>query len=109
MTNAKIYEIALKQSATDLGAEPLDFLKGSPVVVRSVDHPRARKYLKLPFSLQLVSYGNNAVASVSDGFYDIAREYIEKYPVEHLFETPNMQVLNDRLLAMGQRICFMAE
>ena len=109
MTNQEILRIAMEQSALDLGADAADFEKSENVTVISKENERARKYLKLPFSCQIVSYGSNAVASVSPEFYGIAEEYINKYPVEHLFETPNLHFLNDALEKMGQRICFMAE
>ena len=109
MTNRDILKIAMAQSAVDLCAEPLDFEKSENVIVTSHVSDGARRYLKLPFSLQLVSYGNNAVASVSAEFREIAENYINKYPVEHLFETPHLHVLNDALTEKGQKICFMAE
>ena len=109
MTNQEILKIAMAQSASDLCADASDFEKSENVVVFSYENDRARKYLKLPFSCQLVSYGNNVVASVSDEFREIAENYINKYPTEHLFETPNLHVLNDALMKKGQKICFMAE
>lgn len=99
----------MAQSAKDLCADASDFEKSENVVVLSKESDSARKYLKLPFSVQLVSYGNNVVASVSDEFREIAENYIEKYPIEHLFETPVLHVLNDALMEKGQKICFMAE
>jgi len=109
MNNTEILNIAMAQSAIDISADPCDFTKQENVIVISKNNADARKYLKLPFSCQLVSYGNNVVASVSEEFYDITQDYINKYPVEHLFETPNLHVLNDALIAKGQKICFMAE
>ena len=109
MTNQEILKIAMAQSAIDLCAAPADFEKSENVIVTSRENEGARRYLKLPFSCQLVSYGNNVVASVSPGFREIAENYINKYPVEHLFETPHLHVLNDMLLKKGQKICFMAE
>ena len=109
MTNQEILMIAMAQSAKDLCADASDFEKSENVVVLSMENNDARKYLKLPFSCQLVSYGNNVVASVSHEFQEIVEHYINKYPIEHLFETPNLHVLNDALMAKGQRICFMAE
>ena len=109
MTNQEILKIAMAQSASDLCADASDFEKSENVVVFSYENDRARKYLTLPFSCQLVSYGNNVVASVSDEFREIAENYINKYPTEHLFETPNLHVLNDALMKKGQKICFMAE
>ena len=109
MTNREILRIAMAQSAVDLCAEPLDFEKSENVIVTSRESDGARRYLKLPFSCQLVSYGNNVVASVSPEFREITENYINKYSVEHLFETPHLHVLNEALTAKGQQICFMAE
>ena len=109
MTNQDILRIAMAQSAVDLCAAPDDFEKSENVVVTSHENDGARRYLKLPFSCQLVSYGNNVVASVSPEFREIAKNYINRFPVEHLFETPHLHVLNDALMKKGQKICFMAE
>ncbi len=109
MTNQEILKIAMAQSAVDLCADASDFEKSENVVVMSHESDGARRYLKLPFSCQLVSYGNNVVASVSPEFREITENYINKYPVEHLFETPHLHVLNDELMKKGQKICFMAE
>ena len=99
----------MEQSAIDLCAKPVDFEKSENVIVTSRESESARRYLKLPFSCQLVSYGNNVVASVSPEFREITENYVNKYPAEHLFETPHLHVLNDMLLKKGQKICFMAE
>lgn len=109
MTNKEILKIAMEQSAIDLCAKPYDFEKSENIVVTSHENYGARRYLKLPFSFQLVSYGSNVVASVSPEFREIAKDYVNKYPVEHLFETPHLHVLNDALMKKGQKICFMAE
>ena len=109
MTNKEILKIAMTQSAIDLCAEPSDFEKSDKVIVISKENGRARKYLELPFSCQLVSYGNNVVASVSPEYREMTEKYINSYPTEHLFETPNMHALNDALMEKGQKICFMAE
>ena len=109
MTNQEILKIAMAQSAIDLCATPDDFEKSENIIVTSRENDGARRYLRLPFSCQLVSYGNNVVASVSPEFREITENYINKYPVEHLFETPHLHVLNDALTEKGQKICFMAE
>ncbi len=109
MTKRDILRIAMEQSAVDCGCDPADFAKTENVIVRSVPHPEARRYLTLPFSCQLVSYGSNVVASVGEEYRACTEAYLAKYPVEHCFETPNLHVLNDALLPMGQKICFMAE
>lgn len=109
MTNQEILKLAMQQSAIDCNCRPEDFTKDTNVVVLSEEKENARKYLTLPFACDLVSYGTNIVASVSSELYGIVQKYIEKYPVEHCFETPNMHVLNDELQKNGLRICFMAE
>ena len=108
-SNGEIMKIAMEQSATDLCADACDFKKSENVIVTSRESAGARKYLQLPFSCQLVSYGNNIVASVLPDFFDITEKYINTYPAEHCFETPNMHVLNESLIKKGHKICFMAE
>ena len=66
LTNQEIWTIALQQSAYDSGCLPVDFLKAENVVTISQKHPQARKYLKLPLSCDLVSYGTNIVAQASE-------------------------------------------
>ncbi len=109
MTNKEILEIAMSQSAIDLCASTDDFKKKENVIVTSGISERARRYLNLPFSCQLVSYGNNVVASVSPEFREITENYINGYPLEHIFETPNMHALDAALMKNGEKICFMAE
>ena len=109
MNNQEILNIAIRQSAEDLSCAAEDFLKKENVVVLSKPSENARRYLTLPFSCQLASYGNNIVASVTPELADIAREYIDRFEIYHCFETPNMLVLQEKLLPLGLDICFMAE
>ncbi|MDD7637855.1 MAG: GNAT family N-acetyltransferase [Clostridiales bacterium] len=109
MTNREILDIAMAQSAIDLNCKPEDFLNTENKIVFSDTHPQARRYLELPFACNLVSYGNNIVASVQKEYEAIVNQYINKYAVEHCFETPNMHVLNDAFQKHGMRVCFMAE
>lgn len=109
MNTKEIWQIAMQQSAIDSNCEAKDFCSRENKIVISKNHPKARKYLELPFVCDLVSYGNNIVASVQEEYKDIVQDYITKYPVEHCFETPNMHVLNDVFQEKGYRICFMAE
>ena len=109
MTQKELFAIAVAQSAIDLNCRPEDLTSGKKIVVESKPHPKARAYLKLPFSCNLVSYGGGVVASVSTEVREIVTDYIEKYPVEHLFETPNLHALDDALAPHGLRSCFMAE
>ncbi|MBR2402348.1 MAG: GNAT family N-acetyltransferase [Lachnospiraceae bacterium] len=109
MTNQQILAIAMAQSAIDCNCSADDFIKEENIIVISGKSDQARKYLELPFSCQLVSYGNNIVASVQEEYREIVQRYLENYPVEHCFETPNLHALNEALLPHGQKICFMAE
>lgn len=107
--NESILQTAMAQSAVDANCSWKDFLGEENVVVTSRENPGARKYLTLPFDCNLISYGNNIVASVQEKYRDIVSDYINRFPVEDCFETPNFHVLNDALQKEGLRICFMAE
>ncbi len=109
LTNKEILKIAMTQSSIDCSCTVDDFLSIENKVVISQVSSDARRYLKLPFYVDLISYGNNVVASVSEDVKDVVTNYINRYSVEHCFETPNMHVLNDELQQRGQRVCFMAE
>jgi len=109
MTNREILAIAMAQSAIDCNCSADDFIKEENVIVVSEKNDQSRKYLELPFSCQLVSYGNNIVASIREEYREIVQHYLENYLVGHCFETPNLHALNEALLPHGQKICFMAE
>lgn len=109
MTNEEILRIAMRQSAIDSGCDAEDFLANENKIVISKKDSNARKYLELPFECDLVSYGNNIVASVREDVAEIVKRYVERYQVAHCFETPNMNVLSDALAKHDLKICFMAE
>ena len=109
MTNRDIYRIAMEQSAVDANCHADDFLCGHPVIVNSQQNVGARKYLKWPIECNLISYGTNVVATVEPPYYDIVNQYIHKYDVSHLMETPHMHVLDKAFSAYHLGICFMAE
>ena len=74
LTNQNILRIAMQQSAIDANCHEEDFLRPENVITVSKANPSARKYLKLPHICNLISYGNNIVATVSEeyegtGFY----------------------------------------
>ena len=69
MTNERILEIAMGQSAIDANCQPGDFCTSENKIVISADHASARKYLELPFYCDLVSYGNNIVASGNEDLF----------------------------------------
>lgn len=109
MTNKEILRIAMEQSALDLNCSALDFVSDTPVIVKSGVGAGAKRYYKEPIACNLVSYGNNIVASVRSEYSEMIAEYIKKFEFYHCFETPNMHWLNERLTEKGQKICFMAE
>ncbi len=109
MTYEKILRVAMEQSAADLNCRPEDFVSGENVTVISQPSASARKYLELPFFCQLVSYGDNVVASVSAEFAPFVREYINRHGAVRSFETPSLHELESALRGFGHRVCFMAE
>ena len=109
MTNEYILKTAMAQSAIDSGCAPDDFTKSQPVTVESRPHPDARRYLKLPFFLDLTSYGSNVVASGSPEILGFAAKYIARDDFCHCFETPAIYELNRELAKYGQHILYMAE
>lgn len=109
MTYRDMLLTAMRQSALELNCRAEDFCQNENKAVISADNEKARKYLELPFFCQLVSYGNNIVASADKSFLPFAEEYINKYSMVHCFETPNLSVLNDELQKYNHRVCFMAE
>lgn len=109
MDNSEILAVAMRQSALELGCHPEDFTRGTNIVVAPVCDCRARKYLKLPFSCQLVSYGSNIVASVIPELAEPVRRYLDTYPAEHCFETPHLHALEKILRPHRLSVCHMAE
>lgn len=109
LTNEQILQIAMRQSAVEANCDAADFLRRENVIAISKKNAAARKYLELPHICNLISYGNNIVATVSEEYRETVEKYISKYPAEHCFETPNMHVLNDAFQKSGFRVCFMAE
>lgn len=109
MTNQEIRAVALAQSALESGCRPEDFAAPENKVVPATANPLARRYLTLPFDCDLTSYGCNIVASVRPELAPAIRQYINQYPVEHCFETPNLYVLNELLRPFDLGVCFMAE
>lgn len=109
MTNRDVLETAMKQSAIDANCKKEDFEKKDNVIVESVKHPEARRYLQLPSACSLISYGTNIVASIDMNFKDLVERYINKYPAEYCFATPHMHVLNSEFEKHGMQVCIMSE
>ena len=109
MTNKDILEIALQQSAYDCNCTYDDFIMAQNVISISKANPKARRYVPLPLECDLVSYGNNIVAQVSERTKPAVSEYINKFDAYHCFETPQINLLNDLLAPFDLKVCFMAE
>lgn len=109
MTNEQVWQIALQQSAWDCGCKPEDFLRQENVLNLSKKHPKARRYLSMPLSCDLVSYGSNIVAQATEELAPSVQNYISRYSPERCFETPQLHILESLLRPYGQRVCFMAE
>ena len=108
ITYNEILRMAMEQSAIDLSCEPEDFCSDGNKVVVSHPNKHAHKYLSLPFFFQMVSYGNNVVASVNEDIALFAGDYINRYGAVGCFETPAILLLNDELMKYGYKVCFMA-
>ncbi len=109
MTNEDVRRVALEQSAIDCNCAPEDFLKTENVFTAANDDPRARVYLPRPVECELVSYGPNVVAQVSERTREAVTAYVDTYPAGHSFETPHLYVLNQALAPFGLAACYMAE
>ncbi len=109
MKNETVLKIAMEQSAIDSSCDPKDFISTVNLVTLSRPNIHARKYLELPFSCDLTSYGNCVVASVSEELRDTAEKYINKYSPKDCFETPQIHELQREISKFGQSVCFMAE
>ena len=75
MTNREMMEIAMRQSAEDMGCHVEDFKADKNVVVPINLGKKARKYLKDPITCNLVSYGNNIMVASINETLDIVSEY----------------------------------
>ena len=109
LTNHDIWRIALEQSAIDCHCTPEDFFRSEAVITRSRQDDRARRYLPLPFECDLVSYGSNVVAQVSERMERVTADYLRDRSPERCFETPQLHLLEEAARPYGLQVCFMAE
>ena len=79
MTNCEMMEIAMRQSAEDMGCHVEDFKADKNVVVPINLGKKARKYLKEPITCNLVSYGNNIMAASIPETMDLVSAYVDKF------------------------------
>ncbi len=108
LDNKRIRELAMAQSAVDIGCKPEDFLKNEPVVVDAHIGEGAHVYYKEPVTCNLVSFGNNVVASVKPEFREMIEEYVQSTDFYHLYSTPSLLALNEKFAEKGHAIRHMA-
>lgn len=109
MTNEEVRRTALAQSAIDCNCRPEDLLRAENVITSANADPRARAYLPRPVECDLVSYGTNVVAQVSERVRQAVTGYVNAYPASFSFETPHLYVLNEALAPFGLKTCYIAE
>ena len=87
MTNREMMEIAMRQSAEDMGCRVEDLKADKNVVVPINLGKKARKYLKEPITCNLVSYGNNIMAASIPETMDLVSAYVDKLELRfHIFK-----------------------
>ncbi len=109
MTNEEIWRVALEQSAIDCNCAPEDLLRTENAIAAANADPRARVYLPRPVECEMVSYGSNVVAQVSERVRAAVTGYVNAYPASRAFETPHIYVLNEALRPFGLAVCYIAE
>lgn len=110
MTQKEILEIALAQSAKDLGCAPADFLKSENTVVPSGKFDGARAYLKQPDPCHIVSYGRGAVAAADPAISDEIKALLDGiHPVTRCFCTPYLGELDSILSRIGCKVGYLSE
>lgn len=110
MTQKQITEIALAQSAADLGCAPEDFLKTDNTVVSSAVRSGARAYLKQPYPCHIVSYGCGAAAAADPAISDELRQFLDGIrPVTKCFSTPHLGELDALLSRHGFTVGHLSE
>ena len=85
MTNQELLKIAMEQTAIDSNCKVEDLTANHNIVVISKPNENARRYLKLPFFCDLVSYGSNIVASVDERLTDFILKYIDHCTNKYCF------------------------
>ena len=109
MNNHDILLAAMEQSAIDANCSAMDFSRAENVIAYSKKNPAARRYLELPLACNLISYGNNVVASIESKYEEIVRAYIEKYPRSAVLKHPICISSTAHFRRMICRSAFMAE
>ncbi len=108
-TNKDMLMIAMGQTAIEYNCTIENLMSNKNTVTKSVFNENKRAYLPLPLDCSLVYYGNGIVAQTNDDLSRDVQTFLDKYPAEHCFETPNMHVLDEILAKHNLKICFMAE
>lgn len=110
MNQKQMMEIALAQSAADLGCDPSDFLKSENIVIPSARTAGARAYLKQPNPCHIVSYGNGAAAAADAAICGEIQGFLNRiHPVTRCFCTPYLTELDAILSQHGCKTGYLSE
>lgn len=109
MNNIQILRIAMEQHAIDANCSPDDFTRPNNVAVISKPNENARRYLKLPFFCDLITYGSNIVASVDERVFDFVQKYMDTEHPHGCFEMPQIHHLTNEFIKYGFLPCYQAE
>ncbi len=110
MTNQEMLQVAMQQSALDIGCNAVDFLTCINKVVPLYIGENAKKYYcSNSIACNFVSFGNNVVVATKNEVRDTIQEYVNKYEFYRCFETPSLLWLSDHIKVSGQTIWLMAE
>lgn len=107
LTYEEMLQIAMRQSALELGCNPEELIKGGIFI--GVTHPDARAYLKLPFDFQIVSYGSELVFTVRKDLLPLAEAFRKDFSDHYAFTAPAIQQLEAMLAPYGLKPRHMAE
>ena len=77
MDSKDVLSIAMQQLAVGRNCTPEDLCQGENKVAISKENPKARCFLKLPTHCNLVSFGNNILASINADISDFVLDYTE--------------------------------
>lgn len=95
MTYQEIIATAMRQSAADFSCSEEDFRRSTHVVTESKPNENASRYMTVPHTCGLVSYGSNVVAACRADLIPEVTAFLDKYlSVYRCFDTPAIYELN---------------
>lgn len=108
MTRQDILSAAIKQCAADCSCAEADFSRGRNVVVESRPSDAASRYMTLPHTCALFSFGANIVASCRRDLIPEVEAYVNSIDkIYRCFEPPALYDLNRILAKAGAQVGWM--